>query len=148
MPISDSLSMKAKSRTARQDTRDTALGLVLHLQPEALVQMVKLIAIGVREGHCMRYLTTDAPVLKWALKCRAVRGGTFKPPLSEANNNQLKWHNETDTKYMMNYDHSVSLIYGACAPTYLREALPALTNNGFLELYVCDMERKKRTRAK
>ena len=144
MPISEFLSMKAKSRTARQDTRDAALGLVLHLQPKALVQMVKAIAMGVRQGHGMRYLTTDAP----CLLLPAVPDGTSKPPLSEANTNQLKWHNETDAEYMVNYDHSVSLIYGACAPTYLREALPALTNNGLLQLYVCDMERKKRTRVK
>ena len=62
MPISELLRMKLYSRSAKQDTRDSALNLVflLHgLRPECLVNVVQLAAMEISEGHPMRYLTTQ-----------------------------------------------------------------------------------------
>ena len=146
MPISEVLRMKLYSRRAKQDTRDSALNLVfiLHgLQPECLVNVVQLAAMEIRDGHPMRYLTTDSNLLPATI----VRDGHFKPPMSEIDARQLKRYHQSDVRYLMNHQQSVLLIQCAFAQMFPAAVsttiFEALTNNGVLQLYVCDMERKK-----
>ena len=146
MPISELLRMKLYSRSAKQDTRDSALNFVVLLQPECLVHVVQLVAMEIRDGHAMRYLTTDSDLLF----ATTVRGGHFKPPMSEVDAKQLKLCHQSDLRYFINHHQSVLLIQCAFAKIFpaavSTTTLEALTNNGVLQLYVCDMERTKRTR--
>ena len=138
--------MKLYSRRAKQDTRDSALNFVVLLQPECLVHVVQLVAMEIRDGHAMRYLTTDSDLLPGPI----VRDGHFKPPMSEVDAKQLKRLRQSDVRYLMNHQQSVLLIQCAFAQMFPATVstiiLEALTNDGVLQLYVCDMERTKRTR--
>ena len=148
MPISAVVEKKLCSRRAKQARRDVALKLVFLVQPDChlLPYVVKMVAMEIKEHHPMCYLTTNASCMK-----NAVPEGSFEPPMSEDKNKQLKWHHENDTKYLMNHGQSAYLICNALETEFpgpiSSGVLEMLTNNaGFLELYVCDMERKKRTR--
>ena len=148
MPISAVLEKKLGSRKAKQAKRDFALKLVFLIHPDChlLPHVVKMVAMEIKEYHPMCYLTTNASCMK-----NAVPEGSFEPPMSEDKNKQLKWHHHKDTKYLMDTSKSESLISHALTkefPDPISSGLrDVLTNGaGFLELYVCDMERTKRTR--
>ena len=142
------LKKKANARREMQNNRDAAMGLVV-MQPDAglLLHIVRITAMEIRVGFPMRYLTTAATIFD----VPTVLKGAFKPPMSENETNQLKWHDETDTRYLVNHNQSREIITNALASIFAcrmsSNVVEALTNtNMVLELHVCDMGHTKRTR--